>query len=75
MINQVERVKDEKVNQLLATDRLSELVDYFMEVHKSGPYNKTEMEEENSNSKDNARNMQHTGEVMDIIKLNENKKL
>ena len=46
-----------KANQIPATDKLNELVDHFTCIHKGNQYNRTEMEEENSASKENANNM------------------
>ena len=49
-----------KANQMLAADRLNELIDQFMLINKDAQFNKTEVDKTNDVSKNNAKNMQHT---------------
>ena len=48
---------------MLAGDKPNELDDHFMQTHNSDQYGTTELEGENSASKDNTRNMPHTGQL------------
>ena len=47
---------------MLAVDRLNEMVDQFMQIHKGNQVNTTEMDEKNSVGEDNARTMPNTGQ-------------
>ena len=46
-----------KANQTLAGDRLNELINHFLQLHKRNQHNKTEMEEKEGVSMDDTRNM------------------
>ena len=52
-----------KATNMLVEDRLNELIGPFTQLNKGNKVNKTEIEEKNSVSKDNARNTLHTGKL------------
>ena len=54
-----------KASQTLAVHRLNELINHFMQLHKSDQYNGTEVGEKYSVNKENTRNMPHTGQLKD----------
>ena len=48
-----------KASQTLEADRLNELSDHFMQLHKSNHYKKTEMKEKDIVNKDDTIDMQY----------------